>query len=260
MIQRAAQVLTICTMSLVLLAPARAEGHEGMSATQVAAAMADAGRSEADRERDATRKPDEVLAFMGIAEGMTVLDMFSGGGYYTEVLAAAVGDAGRVHAHNNQAYLAYAEDELAKRFAPGRLGNVTRFAAENNELDLPADTFDMVTMMLAYHDVYFVDEKNGWPRIDGPAMLAEIHAAMRPGAVLAVVDHVAAPGAPADSGGTLHRIDPARVEKDLVAAGFELEASSDALHNPADDHAKPMYDPAVRGKTDRMVLRFRKPR
>ncbi len=215
-------------------------------------------RSEADRKRDAQRKPDEVLAFMGLGPGMVVLDLYSGGGYYSEIIARSVGDRGRVVAHNNEAYLAYARDEISSRYADGRLANVERLTAENNELKLPQSTFDMVTIILAYHDVYFVDEENGWPRIDGAALLAELHAALKPGGVLAIVDHVAEAGAPAETGGTLHRIDPARLEKDITAAGFVLEARGDMLRNPDDDLSKPMYDPQVRGKTDRVVFRFRR--
>ena len=74
-----------------------------------------------------------------------------------------------------------------------------------------------------------------------------------------LVDHVAPAGSPADSGDTLHRIDPALLRKDFEAAGFVFEAQSDMLRNPQDDYAKPMFDPTVRGKTDRFVYRFRRP-
>jgi len=226
----------------------------------VTAALANPARPAADQDRDRLRQSAAVLTFFGIRPGMTVLDLYSGGGYYTEILSYLVGPAGRVVAHNNTPYLLYAKPELEARFTPGRLPNVERLTAENNQLVLPANRFDAVLMTDAYHDIYFVDEASGWARIDGPELLARIYQGMKPGAVLGVVDHVAPPGSPPEVGGTLHRIDPARLRRDIEAAGFVLEAESDVLRNPADDGTRPVFDPAVKGRTDQVVLRFRKPR
>jgi predicted methyltransferase len=222
-------------------------------------ALANPARPAADRDTDSRRKPETVLGFFAIEPGMTVLDMYSGGGYYAEILAYTVGADGKVWAHNNQPYLNWLKDPIAARYADGRLDQVKRFTAENNELELPAATFDAVTMILCYHDIYHVDEKNGWTKIDGPALLGEIYQAMKPGAVLGVVDHAAAPGAPAESGETLHRIDPALAKKEIVAAGFVFEAQSNALRSSDDDASKSSFDESVRGKTDRFIYRFRKP-
>lgn len=216
-------------------------------------------RLEGDAEIDARRKPAEVLAFFGIEPGMTVLEMFAGGGYYSEILSYIVGDDGAVHAHNNMPYIAYSQETLDRRFTPGRLGNVKRFEAENNELELTPDQFDAALMILAYHDVYYEDEKNGWFRIDGPKMLAEIHSSMKPGAVLGVVDHVAEAGSPSETGNTLHRIDPQLMKKEFEAAGFVYDGEIDVLRNSDDDLIKPMFDPEIKGKTDRVVYRFHKP-
>jgi predicted methyltransferase len=241
------------------LPPLRKFPKSGADAGQAIAAALDAPeRLPGDRLLDAQRKPGEVLRFFDIKPGMTVLDLYSGGGYYTEILSFLVGPAGRVVAHNNAAYLEFAKKDLALRFAPGRLPNVERLMAENNELRLPRARFDAVLMTLTWHDVYHEDA--GWPRIDGPRLLAEIRQAMKPGAVLGVIDHVAVAGAPAEVGDTLHRIDPARLRQDVTSAGFVLEAESQVLRNPADDHTKAVFDPAIRGRTDQVVIRFRKPR
>ena len=237
----------------------RADGALPASEAAVVKVLAQPDRSAADRERDAQRKPDKVLSFFGIREGMTVLDLYSGGGYYTEIVAGVVGPRGSVVAHNNTAYLNYAAEELAARFTPGRLPNVTRLTAENNRLALPRRHFDAVLLILAYHDIYLVDEENGWPRIDGPRMLAELFATLKPGGVLGVVDHVAVDGAPAETGGTLHRIDPQRLLAEISAAGFIFDGRLNALRNPDDDHTLPMYDPSIRGRTDRVVFRFLRP-
>ena len=217
------------------------------------------GRTEADRARDAGRKPAEVMEFLGIKPGMDILDMFSGGGYYTELLSRVVGSEGTVVAHSNQAYAQFVGEEATRRYASDRLPNVDILMAENTALELPDHAFDVVMMVLAYHDIYYVDPENGWPRIDGPALAEELLDALRPGGVLAIVDHYAAAGSVSDTGGTLHRIDPEIVIAELESAGFVLEAESDVLRNLNDDHSLPMADPSIRGKTDRFVLRFRRP-
>ena len=267
------QIRTTLTLTLVTLAgcgettaPAPAQTATD-SATAAGAAMvsiyeqavASPGRTDADRERDAGRKPDQVLEFFGIAPGMTVLDMYSGGGYYTEVLSHIVGPDGKVVAHTNTAYASFVGDEAVNRYAGDRLANVEILLAENNELELPAAEFDAVMLILAYHDIYYVDVANGWPKIDGAKFLAELNKGLKPGGMLAVVDHYAEAGSPRETGGSLHRIDPQIVISELEAEGFVLEAKSHVLRNMGDDYSKGMFDPEVRGRTDRFVLKFRKP-
>jgi len=224
-----------------------------------AAAVLNAARPESDRPRDAGRKPAEVLEFVGIEEGMTVLDMFSGGGYYTEIIAAVVGADGIVIAQTNEAYLKFVGDEFSNRYANDRLANVEILMAENNELSLDASSLDAVMLVLSYHDLFNSDPEQGWPRIDIPAFLAELYEGLEPGGLVGVIDHYAATGASTDSGNTVHRIDPAIVIAGMQAAGFSLEAQSDMLRNPDDDYEKIVFDPELRGKTDRFVMRFRKP-
>ena len=224
-----------------------------------AAAVAHAGRSAKDLERDTGSKPAEVLQFFGIRPGMRVLDLFSGGGYYSELLAYVVGPEGSVVAHNNSAYLGYLGDEIEQRYADDRLPNVESLLAENNQLSLAPGTFDAVVMILAYHDIYYSSPKDGWPKLDGPKLLAELHRALKPGGVVGIVDHHAGAGAPRETGGTVHRIDPRIVIDDLTRAGFELEEQSEELRNIEDDYSKIVFDPELRGRTDRFILRFRKP-
>lgn len=225
----------------------------------VLAALANPARPASDRARDKPRQSAAVLTFFRVAPGMTVLDLWSGGGYYTELLSYVVGASGSVVSHNNTPYLQFAKDDLAVRFAPGRLPNVERLLAENNQLALPAGRFDAVLMTNVYHDIYFVDEKEGWSRIDGPKLMAEVFRSLKPGGVLGVTDHAAVPGSPPETGGTLHRIDPALLKREITAAGFVLEAESEVLVNPGDDRTKSAFDPSVQGRTDQVVLRFRKP-
>jgi len=216
-------------------------------------------RRAADRDRDAGRKPAEVLEFFGIEPGMTVLDMFSGGGYYSELLSYVVGADGRVVSHSNAAYINFVGDEFNERHADGRLVNVEVLMAENNELELSAESFDAVMLILSYHDLFYADPDNSWPKIDGPKFLAEIYKGLKPGGVLGVVDHYAEAGSPRETGNSVHRIDPGIVMSELQIAGFVLDGKSSVLRSMDDDYSKIVFDPELRGKTDRFVLRFRKP-
>ncbi|HZW58972.1 MAG TPA: hypothetical protein VFE85_01655, partial [Woeseiaceae bacterium] len=215
-----------CALGLLLAACPGSQGPADRGTPAAAAGVDDSiyraardnpARSAGDRERDAGRHPAEILRFFGIRPGMTVLDLFSGGGYYTEMLAHVVGSNGRVVAHSNSAYARFAGDETAVRYADERLPNVSILMAENNQLDLPPATFDAILMILAYHDIYFVSPNDGWPRIDGAKLLAELYEGAKPGAVLGIVDHYAAAGAPRETGGTTHRIDPGIVIAEVEA-------------------------------------------
>lgn len=222
-------------------------------------ALANTERPEADPARDAGRKPDQVLAFMGVAPGMSVLDMFSGGGYYTEIIANVVGEDGSVVAHSNKAYLQFVGEEFVARYAGGRLPNVDILMAENNKLRLDADSFDAILMGLSYHDTYWVNADLGWYEIDRSKLNAELYASLKSGGVLGVIDHYADENASQEAATELHRIKRSTVVADLEAAGFVLDAESDILRNADDDHSLGVFAPEIRGKTDRFILKFRKP-
>lgn len=240
---------------LLSFMPAFAANHEAEET--VKAAMAAEGRFEQDLARDAMRRPEKVLSFFGVSEGMHVLDLFSGGGYYTELVSSLVGPDGAVLAHNNNAYLAFVKDELEARYTPGRLENVKHAKAEANDLEIKEGHFDAALFVLGYHDIYYVDD--GWPEIDGPGLLAKILKGLKPGGILGIIDHSAVAGAPHSVGTTLHRIDPAIVRAEIEAAGFVFDGEIDALRNPDDPLEVGMFDESVSGKTDRFIYKFVKP-
>jgi predicted methyltransferase len=245
-------------MTLLLLVPCE-EGSGGLMNGAIAEALSATERLEADLESDALRRPDRTLEFFEIAPGMTVLDLFSGGGYYAEIVSRVVGDAGKVVAHNNEAYLEHAGDMVSLRYAGDRLGNVERLTAEADALKLPEASFDAALAMLTWHDFYYLDEANGWPAIDESLLVRTLCDALKPGAVLGVTDHVAAAGSePESTAQNLHRIDPARIRQDLESGCFEFEGEIDVLRNAADDHSQPMFADGLRGRTDRVVYKFRK--
>jgi predicted methyltransferase len=214
-----------------------------------------------DRERDGVSQPAEVLAFCGIGPGMRVLDLNSATGYFTELLARSVGPDGRVIAHNDPGALEMLGAlAFERRYGNGRLPNVELLFATHDDLRLPARSLDAALLFLVYHDTYWFDPNVSWGPVDQPSLLGSLYSALAPGGLVAVTDHRAKPGAdPRESAKATHRIDPAIVIQDFRETGFTLEARSDALRNSADDLERSVFDQAIRSRTDRFALRFRRP-
>jgi predicted methyltransferase len=249
-------LLLVATTALAL--PGAATCADATAA--IAAAVQSTGRPAEDREQDERRKPLEFLAFAGIAPGMQVLDAFAAGGYYTELLSRVVGEGGGVVAYNNPAYAKFAAKGIVARDAGHRLSNVRQLTVDVDRLELAPKSLDAVIFVMSYHDLYWRPDDGSWPPTDAAGMLATLHAALKPGGVVVVQDHVASPGgAVSEVVGRLHRIDPAVVKRDFAAAGFELEAESAMLAHPGDDHSKQVFDPDIRGRTDQFVMKFRRP-
>lgn len=212
-------------------------------------------RSEQDIQRDATSKPFQVLDFLGVRQGWRVADLFAGRGYYSEVLAQKVGADGRVYLHNNQAYMQGLTD-LEARVGKDRLPNVEVYVREVEDVNLPSNSLDMVLMVMAYHDVYFV--QNGWTVTADP-LFATIKRILKPGGVLGIIDHHAATGTGKAAVQNLHRIEATYAAADIASRGFEFVASAPLLENPADDLSRSVFDDDIRGKTSRFVFKFMKP-
>jgi predicted methyltransferase len=247
----------IASSALVLLVAAGAAVvADAGTDSAIDRAVANEGRSDADRTRDATSKPVQVLEFFGLKPGMVVVDLFAGGGYYTELVAHVVGSTGKVYLHNNKAYMGFIGEELEARLADGRLANVVSLMAEADDLGLPEGKADLILMVMSYHDLYFVDD--GWPEIDRKRFWNQVLSALKPGGTLAVVDHVAMSGTGSTAAQDLHRIDKNFAMSDIEAAGFVFQAESAVLRNHDDDHSLLVFDPKIRRKTDRFVYRFKK--
>jgi predicted methyltransferase len=205
---------------------------------------------------DASRRPADVLDFMGLKKGMRAVDVMTGAGYYAEIMAQAVGPKGSVVAWEPQNFAASAKAKLDPLLArESNVKLVTDYAGA-----MTPDTFDFAMIHLNYHDFYWESEKYQFPRVDPDQVLATLYAAMKPGGIVAVVDHVGPAGDTRAVVDKLHRIDPETVKADFRRAGFVLDGESDLLRVASDDHTKNVFDPAVRGKTDRFVMRFRKPK
>ena len=210
-------------------------------------ALAAADRPFEEKERDLSRKPSEVLEFMGIEAGMTVLELFAGGGWYTEVLSAAVGPNGMIYAQNPERFQERLGEAPSARST--RLGNVEVIYTLGTDIDLlvPADA---AFTALNLHDYANRGDQTG---LD---FLAGIYDALAPGGILGVVDHIGMVG---QNNTELHRMSILKAQQLLTSAGFVIEGVSDVLENTSDDHSLGIRDPAIRYNTDRMLLRVRKP-
>jgi predicted methyltransferase len=226
----------------------------------LAAATASPDRSPDNVKLDESRKPAQVLQFLGLKPGMAAMDLFGGNKYWSEIMAPAVGPKGRVIVWEPTQFYD-ADTQKAFEAFKANHPNVTIVATPFEAISLPKNSADFVILNNNYHDVYWVSEKYKVVRMEPAAFLKTVYAAMKPGAVIGVIDHVASPNS--DTRATvdkLHRIDPDVVKADFKRAGFVLAGTSDMLRNPADDHSLLVFDPKVRGKTDRFILKFKKPR
>ncbi|SFN04596.1 class I SAM-dependent methyltransferase [Dokdonella immobilis] len=225
----------------------------------IAAAIANPARSDRDRERDARDRPEAVLKLAGFGPGMTIADIFGGGGYYSEILAGLVGPQGRVLLINNPPYDAYAKKALDARLAGGRLANVDYRIASNEAMDLGEGKLDGAMIIMSYHDLYVADPDQGWPAIDAGQFIDQIVKALKPGGKLLIVDHSARAGTGKSAAQTLHRIDETFAISDFEAHGLKWIAGSDVLRHKDDERTRNVTDEAIRGKTDRFVQVYRKP-
>jgi predicted methyltransferase len=229
------------------------------AAAAIDAALASTDRPKSDLEQDEHRKAHEVLTFAGIKPGMRVADMFSAGGYYTELLSRIVGVKGKVIAYNNKEYAGFAAKGIAERYKDNRLSNVTQITAPVESAGLQPGSLDAALFIMSYHDLYWRPTDGSWPATDPAKMLAQVYAALKPGGVVIVQDHVDVAGAdPLKNVDKVHRIDPEIVKRDFEKAGFKFDGESKALAHPADDHTKLVFDESIRFKTDQFIYRFRK--
>lgn len=247
----------LIVLALLLAAPALAKGPP---AADVAAALAAPGRPKEATDLDAVRKPVEVLGFMGLKRGDRVLDYFTGTGYYAEIMAKAVGPKGHVVGWNSAGFGRREAVVKAIQGIRQRAPNTAFYSTPTTAIAFAPNSFDFAMLHLVYHDAYWESAQFGLPRIDPNTVVRAIWDSVRPGGTVAVIDHIApAGGDTREVVNNLHRIDPAVVRADFERAGFVLEAQSEMLRNPADDKTKNVFDPSIRGRTDRFVYRFRKP-
>jgi predicted methyltransferase len=221
-------------------------------------AVADPRRPSDQRAQDSRRKPAQMMAFAGVKPGDQVADFMPGGAYFTRLLSDAVTDTGHVYAFipteeiNNCSASEVAGTRVVERDSSYR--NVTVMSGSVEKFALPVHV-DILWTSQNYHDLH--------DQFMGPPDIAVVNRlffdALKPGGVFFVIDHAAEPGSGVRDTESVHRIDPATLRREVEAAGFVFEAASDVLANPADDHRRRVFDAAIRGRTDQIVYRFRKP-
>jgi predicted methyltransferase len=243
-----------------------AQAPATLTDAQIAAIVKSPDRSAADRNNDLRRKPEQILAFIGLRPGMVVLDVVAGGGYTTELLARAVGPTGKVFgqaqprdpsrpvpagARPPGAGLLDREARLsAAKVAAAPIGLVLQRLVDPAPPELAQGKLDVVTLMFNYHDLGALGEGRG-------QMNRAVFAALKPGGVYIVADHSGRPGTGISESTTLHRIEEAFLRSEVEAAGFKLMDSGSFLRNPADPRDKETPEPAM--PKDEFILKFVKP-
>ena len=214
-------------------------------------------REVTDYARDEARKPVEVLNFLGLKPGMTVLDLYAAGGYYTFILSKAVGSEGKVYAQNTPRGLRFEEDRqdvtqgevLNAKIQRGNLSNVTQVIRRLQDINLPENSLDMVIVAQTLHDYFNPNPERALQ------MLLQIKALLKPGGIVGITDHIGLPG---HNNRDLHRMEPQQAIKIAEQAGFLVE-SSELLRSAIDDHRRSIFDPILNRNTDRFLLRLQKP-
>lgn len=249
-------VSVVAALTVALASP---PAHAAKMPDAIAAAVADANRPDADKQRDANRKPVETLAFTGVKPGDQVAELLPGAGYFTRIFSKVVGPSGHVYA------LVPAPSPDASPDMPDFAARVKAIAADPNyanvsvviepfsQLKSPVPV-DLIWTSQNYHDLH------NFPGIDVSVFNQLVFDALKPGGIYLILDHAAEPGTGTRDTSTLHRIDPEAVKKEVLAAGFVFVGASDLLRQPGDTHAVKVFDPSVRGKTDQFMFKFRKPK
>ena len=223
-------------------------------------------RLPADLERDVHSKPDTVVRWLNLKPGDTVADIFGSGGYYSELLAPLVAPKGRILLINNAGFEAWGINILNDRFTNRDPGNIERILIDGINLELAPNSLDAALIVLAFHDLYVTPKQyNGeaYVPVGEPAdiefFLSQVLTALKPGGRFVIVDHVGKEDMDRETVFDLHRIPEDFAAREVVARGFEFVASDQALRNPDDDPTQIVFDPDIKGKTDRFILVFEKP-
>lgn len=220
----------------------------------IANAVADPSRPADDRKLDPDRKPAEVLAWADVKPGETIGEYLPGGGYYTRLLSDVVGPGGKILALETTTWGADNINAAEALLRESGRGNVSLDLAPLGQFHL-AEPVDLFWTTLNYHDLHIPK----YAKVDMAAFNKHVYDSLKPGGIYLIIDHAGAAGSGATLSPKLHRIEKQTVIQEVTSAGFKLVGESDILRNPADDHTKIVFDPAIRWHTDQFILKFRKP-
>jgi len=202
----------------------------------------------------------ELIRFAGVDAGSILIDVYPGDGDWTRRFSDLAGPKGRVYSFVPAEVAHFKNDPLGRMRTlakePGR-ENVEAVSADLVAMSEVTQPADILWLHLFYHDLHTALIK------DKGATAADFNRAvyerLKPGGAYIIVDHAAAAGSGTSDTQSLHRIDPASVRKEVAAAGFVLDVESAMLANKDDPHSVKVFDPSIKGKTDRFAYRFVRP-
>jgi predicted methyltransferase len=202
----------------------------------------------------------ELIRFARVDAGSTVIDVYPGDGDWTRLFSDIVGPAGRVYSFVPAEVAHFKSDPVGRvrtlATEPGR-DNVEAVSADLIAMSEATQPADVLWLHLFYHDLHTpLMQARGATAAD---FNREVYEQLKPGGYYVIVDHAAAVGQGKSEAQSLHRIEPASVRKEVEAAGFVLDAESTALANKDDPHSSKVFDPSIKGETDRFAYRFVKP-
>lgn len=246
----------LCVVALMLGPAAQADNHGSLEAV-IKAAMAAEDRPEADKARDANRRPLETLKFFKLDGSMRVLELMPGGGWYTRLLAPALKEEGELFVavgttRIEQSLLTQPgyEDvkvvEMKGEF--NRAEGARRFNISNMSLDA-----ERIDLALTFRNLHNLTEAGR------AQMNRAVYGALKPGGLYGIIDHTRRHMSE-DTSESWRRLDPVLVIREVQAAGFELVDFSDLHHRPDDELIYEVGRRSVSGNTDRFTLLFRKPK
>lgn len=246
------------SLAFLLLVSTFSAVAQPLDAEALSESLRGSDREISDRMRDEARKPVEVLQFLQLEQGMTALDVYAAGGYYTFVLSRAVGDNGVVYAQNSPTASRYDEDRtdmtqgeaLEGKIANGRLTNVVKIDRNIRENGLDDASVDFILVSQILHDYYNRSQRAAHE------LLTELHRILKPGGIVGIIDHN---GTVENDNNRLHRMLKSQAIDAATTAGFTVEADSSLLSNPRDNPRRSIFDPALNRGTDQFLLRLRKP-
>ena len=248
--------IALLTFSLLLMPIASYSDHHEMES----GAIESTSRSPENRDRDTDRRPAQVLDFIGLAPGDTVLDWGAGGGYWAELFATQVGDTGRVYAQQRAGErFESRKDALVAQFEP--FGNIDLMPLANAEpIPLGDDSVDTIMLSYLYHHMHYA-ESTGESLPESTAdLFGEFRRVLKPGGTIVVIEHQAAEGSSRAESANWHRTPAETAKSDFTSAGFEIVGEAPDIYRNSEDDQKNMWgQTGLRGKTTSFVHKYRSP-
>ena len=222
-----------------------------MIADHILSAVEHENRPDADRERDANRKPAEVLDFFNIKTTDKIGEINSGRGYLSSIIAHALTDGGIVYAHTSPMSVErWKGNPIEKRLKEFHQDNLIPVVGEMESPNFP-EQLDKIFNVMTYHD-------SVWTKTDREVMNNSIFKVLKPGGTYGIIDHNAKKGRGINNCHDIHRIEKSYVIEEVTKSGFYLKDESIILDNPNDAMDLMVFDKSIRDQTSRFILTFQK--